>query len=235
MKRTYKVVHDEDAPNPRKEFDCFGKMVCFHRRYDLGDKHDLKAEDFNGWDELEAYLKEDLKAAVVLPLYLYDHSGITINTTGFSCPWDSGQVGFTYATEGRDFKIHPDWPQKGNNKMSHVTTVQTEIKDKTALMMACKQLGLQFRTGKHTVKSYSGSVECNFSFNLPGWRYPVAMLDDGTLKFDTFNGHWGDSKELDKLKQTYGVEVATKKAKSMGYLVQKKVKQDGTIQLTLSK
>lgn len=28
-----------------------------------------------------------------LPLYLYDHSGITMNTTGFSCGWDSGQVG----------------------------------------------------------------------------------------------------------------------------------------------
>ena len=34
----------------------------------------------------------------MLPLYLYDHSGITMNTTGFSCPWDSGQVGWIYAT-----------------------------------------------------------------------------------------------------------------------------------------
>jgi hypothetical protein len=31
---------------------------------------------------------------VVLPVYIYDHSGITLNTTGFSCPWDSGQVGW---------------------------------------------------------------------------------------------------------------------------------------------
>lgn len=35
---------------------------------------------------------------MILPLYLYDHSGITMNTTGFSCPWDSGQVGWIYAT-----------------------------------------------------------------------------------------------------------------------------------------
>lgn len=33
---------------------------------------------------------------VILPLYLYDHSGITISTGSFSCPWDSGQVGFIY-------------------------------------------------------------------------------------------------------------------------------------------
>lgn len=32
-------------------------------------------------------------------LYLYDHSGITMNTTGFSCPWDSGQVGWIYASK----------------------------------------------------------------------------------------------------------------------------------------
>ena len=31
---------------------------------------------------------------VILPLYLYDHSGITMNTEGFSCRWDSGQVGW---------------------------------------------------------------------------------------------------------------------------------------------
>lgn len=34
----------------------------------------------------------------IVPLYLYDHSGITMNTTGFSCPWDSGQVGYIYAS-----------------------------------------------------------------------------------------------------------------------------------------
>ena len=34
--------------------------------------------------------------AVMLPLSLFDHSGITMNTTGFSCPWDSGQVGWIY-------------------------------------------------------------------------------------------------------------------------------------------
>ncbi len=31
---------------------------------------------------------------VILPLYLYDHSGITMSTGSFACSWDSGQVGF---------------------------------------------------------------------------------------------------------------------------------------------
>jgi hypothetical protein len=36
------------------------------------------------------------KHYIILPLYLYDHSGITISTSPFSCPWDSGQVGIIY-------------------------------------------------------------------------------------------------------------------------------------------
>jgi len=39
------------------------------------------------------------KNVIRLPLYLYDHSGITMKTTPFMCPWDSGQVGFIYATK----------------------------------------------------------------------------------------------------------------------------------------
>lgn len=33
---------------------------------------------------------------VYLPLFLYDHSGITMNIGGFHDPWDSGQVGYIY-------------------------------------------------------------------------------------------------------------------------------------------
>ena len=43
-------------------------------------------------------LVEQMDGMVILPLYLYDHSGITMNTCGFSCPWDSGQVGWIYAS-----------------------------------------------------------------------------------------------------------------------------------------
>ena len=35
---------------------------------------------------------------IILPIYLYDHSGITINNSGFHCPWDSGQIGWIYAS-----------------------------------------------------------------------------------------------------------------------------------------
>lgn len=87
---TIKVVVDEYAENPR-EWDNFGKMICFHNRYNLGDKHDFDIEEFKEFIE-----KND--KIIALPLYLYDHSGITISTSPFSCQWDSGQVGYIYAT-----------------------------------------------------------------------------------------------------------------------------------------
>lgn len=36
---------------------------------------------------------------IYLPLYIYEHGGITMSTSGFSCPWDSGQAGWIYTTK----------------------------------------------------------------------------------------------------------------------------------------
>jgi hypothetical protein len=122
---TITIEQDQDAENPRTMWDQVGTMVCFHSRYDLGDKHSytdpedalrdiLEIEwDYDDdyeinelWDKLE-------KVAYVLPLFLYDHSGITMNTTGFSCGWDSGQVGFIYAMKD---KAEKEWSNATKEK-----------------------------------------------------------------------------------------------------------------------
>lgn len=102
---TIEVCLDPDPMDPRKEFDNLGTMVCFHRRYELGDKLDLRAEDFRGWDEVEEHLRKSLGAVIVLPLYLYDHSGLRMKVGSFQghlpqghAEFDSGQVGFIYIT-----------------------------------------------------------------------------------------------------------------------------------------
>jgi hypothetical protein len=92
------IGYDEVAENPRE--DCnLGRMVCFHHRYNLGDKHDYHSGDFSGFDALRKQIEKDNNVALILPVYMYDHSGITINTTGFHCSWDSGQIGFIFATK----------------------------------------------------------------------------------------------------------------------------------------
>ena len=88
----------QDLDNPRS-WDNLGKMVCFHRRYDLGDKHDYNHNDYNGWEEMKNAIIKEEDVCVILPLYLYDHSGITMSSSPFSCRWDSGQVGWYFVSK----------------------------------------------------------------------------------------------------------------------------------------
>ena len=88
-----KVVHDSSADSPR-DWDNLGTMICFHNRYDLGDKHSYDSDDYSGWEEMEKAIIKEENPAVILPLYMYNHSGISISTRPFSCRWDSGQIGF---------------------------------------------------------------------------------------------------------------------------------------------
>lgn len=85
--------------HPREDCENLGKMVCFHKRYRLGDSgNPIDPSWFNSWREMEEYIDRKLNAMVILPVYMYDHSGITISTKPYDCPWDSGQLGFIYAT-----------------------------------------------------------------------------------------------------------------------------------------
>ena len=97
-KYTVRVENDDYPYNPRED-DNVGKMICFHNRYDLGDKHDYDHRNYSGWDEMKCAIIKNENACVILPLYLYDHSGITMSISPFSCRWDSGQVGFIVATK----------------------------------------------------------------------------------------------------------------------------------------
>ncbi len=46
-----RIYRDEHADSPR-EWENMGKMVCWHRRYTLGDKHDYDSpQDFYESDE----------------------------------------------------------------------------------------------------------------------------------------------------------------------------------------
>lgn len=92
------IFNNLDPTNPR-DFDNLGTMVCFHNRYHLGDTTELNSSDFSNWDELETYLYKTEEALIAIPIFLYNHSSLAINTTGFSCPWDSGQIGFIYVSK----------------------------------------------------------------------------------------------------------------------------------------
>lgn len=85
---TINIYHDTMPDNPRN-WDNFGHMTCWHPRYSLGDEHSYTVEEFG----VEILARTDI---LYLPLYLYDHSGITISSGKFASAWDSGQVGYTW-------------------------------------------------------------------------------------------------------------------------------------------
>lgn len=89
MQYSVEIVNDDDPISPR-EWDNLGTILYGSSRYVLGDKQ----VSFQEMQEIE----KD-KNNIVLPVYAYIHSGIMLNTTGFSCPWDSGQSGIIYVSK----------------------------------------------------------------------------------------------------------------------------------------
>ena len=166
-----RIEYDDMPVNPRTDYDNFGKMVCWHSRYDLGDKHGFsepseflkqRVSDTLSADEVIDFVKKDGcdsvkleydrhsrewvlrdydalfdkwfteytfspktlnhsdmakecileclpintlkeladKKNVILPLYLYDHSGLSISCSHsypYNDRWDAGQVGWIFA------------------------------------------------------------------------------------------------------------------------------------------
>jgi hypothetical protein len=96
---TIRIEREENPQNPREEWDNVTNMICFHRRYILGDKnHNYNVDDYANWEQLKDAIIKQEDVVQILPIYMYGHSGITIKTTPFNCPWDSGQIGFIWIT-----------------------------------------------------------------------------------------------------------------------------------------
>jgi len=96
MKNDYvlKIEQDDDPVNPWEDYDHLSKIVHWHRRGFFG-------EDIRGREE-EWFEEHERAGDIILPLYLYEHSGQTISLGRdypFNDPWDSGQVGFVYISK----------------------------------------------------------------------------------------------------------------------------------------
>ena len=138
MKTEYKtenfkleILQDEDPRSPREDCDgLLGKMMCFHKRYILGDQHDYKHADYNSWAEMrKAIIKNEGDVLIIKDLYLYDHSGITISTAPFTDPWDSGQIGFIIAKKSKVRELMG--VERISDQMEHKVSLSLEDEVKT--------------------------------------------------------------------------------------------------------
>lgn len=136
---TVEIHWDDDGEHadPRR-WDNLTTMVCWHPDYALGDfqvtnldgrgavSERFERDDFRDMRTLARYLTLVQGAVGLRPLYLYDHSGISIsagspnpfdNPTvrrdefGQGLGWDSSMVGFVYTTHERITELCGDDPK----------------------------------------------------------------------------------------------------------------------------
>ena len=122
--------------------------------------------------------------------------------------------------------------------MSHFTTIQTQIRDITALRDACHELGVQLIENAVARGYGSNNQKGEYVIRLKG-PYDIAVnrQQDGTFGLTT---DWYDDhveKEVGtaygRLLQLYGVHKARIEAQRKGYTVRRQTLADGAIKLTI--
>jgi hypothetical protein len=116
--------------------------------------------------------------------------------------------------------------------LSHVVTIKTELRDPAAIHAAARRLGLAAPV-QGTAELYSGTAT-GLIVQLPGWHYPIiCQPETGQIRYDDFNGYWGDRRELDRFLQLYACEKAKIEARRQGHNVIEQQLANGSIKLTV--
>lgn len=116
--------------------------------------------------------------------------------------------------------------------MSHLVSIQTQVRDPIAVEAACTRLKLSVPV-RRTVKLFSAEAT-GLAVELPGWRYPVVcQTETGELKYDDFNGRWGNKEQLCSFLQAYAVELVKLQARREGRTAIEEPLADGSIRVQI--
>lgn len=94
------VVMQEECPESPREWDNLTTMVFIGNYSHLGDKHDFH-DTHESFQAHQEFIEKQKDVVYVAPVYAYVHSGMTISLEPFSCPWDSGKLGWVIITKER--------------------------------------------------------------------------------------------------------------------------------------
>jgi hypothetical protein len=116
--------------------------------------------------------------------------------------------------------------------LSHIVEIKAQVKDAVAVRAACQRLGLPAPV-QGTTRLFSGEVS-GLAVQLPDWQYPIVCnTATGDVKFDNFNGRWGDQRHLDAFLQRYAVEKCRIEARAKGHSCTEQTLADGSVRLTI--
>lgn len=181
---TINIYFDTDSSDPRKMNENAAEMYCWHRRYNIGDKHKYEGREelfaeLAGVEYEEQSVGELIKLAedkghIIKTIYMYDHSGITISHGSFSCGWDSGVVGY------------------------HVMRAETIVKE--------------WAGDKQRAENYMKAELEEYDNYLTGQVYGYEVEETGDSCWG-FNGYWRDSGLLEEAQSAidWNVKQKTKK------------------------
>jgi hypothetical protein len=97
---------------------------------------------------------------------------------------------------------------------------------------ACFRLGLE-EPVHGTARLFEGEAT-GLLVKLPGWTYPaVVSPETGQVRYDNYQGAWGDPKHLDAFLQAYAICKATIEARKRGHSVFEQPLPDGSVKLTI--
>lgn len=109
-KHIVKVFIDEDPETPRA-WDNLGEiLINENNRYVSGDKQ-VSREYLENATDLDEY--------IWLPVYAFVHGSVALNTTGFSCPWDSGQIGVIRVLKSKVLKEY-GWKRLSKARVARI-------------------------------------------------------------------------------------------------------------------
>lgn len=106
---TCKVLYDMYPESPHDMFDQLGIIYSNHRNYNPCNHtiDEILVEDEDGNRSIDSDY-------IYVPIYCYEHGGITLSTSSFSCPWDSGMFGVMACEKSKAEKEFGDLSNKEN-------------------------------------------------------------------------------------------------------------------------
>lgn len=103
-------IYYDGYPKSPRDWDNLGTFYTAHSRYrpekDFDKHFDIDQVCENGRPGV--FRKSFLEKYIALNIYLFDHTGQTVKTTPFSCPWDSRWFGMV-AVDIAKVKKEYDW------------------------------------------------------------------------------------------------------------------------------
>lgn len=124
------ISYDQFCENPLQDWDHVGHIVMVPHFSNFCTEEGVTTEDYDS-EAMKKVCRYTKTGGLYVPIYAYEHGGVSFSLSPFGDPWDSGCAGFFYVT-----------PEEAERTWGHMTPTRrkvaclTEAKSLVALMNA---------------------------------------------------------------------------------------------------